>query len=174
MGTRILSLAALLTSVAGATTLRQLSIDDMIAQSTAIVHAKVTGSSSAFRGRTIYTTYQLQVEETLAGPANESQVAVPGGTAKGLRQMAAGAPTLTPGQEYVIFLWTSASGLTQVIGLSQGLFTVMQDSAGNAVLVRAAATSPMLDQSGNVVTDQPVTMKLSDLKTEIQKVRGAK
>lgn len=173
MGMRILSVLAATAALAGATTLRQLTLDDMIRQSTAIVHAKVTGSYSAFRGRTIYTYYQLQIEENVAGTA-ASEVAVPGGAAKGLRQMAAGAPTLVSGQDYVIFLWTSGSGLTQVIGLSQGLFNVMQDSSGNAVLVRPAASSPMLNASGDVVSDQAVTIKLNDLKTEIQNIRGAK
>lgn len=172
MSMRILSLAMALTALAEATTLQQLSVDDMIRQSTAIVHAKVTGSYSAFLGRTIYTHYQLQVEENLAGTLAASEVAVPGGAAKGLRQMAPGAPTLVSGQDYVLFLWTSKSGLTHVMGLSQGLFSVMQDTAGNAVLVRPAATAPMLDKSGNVVSDSAASVKLSDLKTEIQKVLG--
>lgn len=173
MGMRILSCAMILAASAGATTLQQLSLDDMIRQSTAIVHAKVTGSYSAFAGRTIYTHYQLQIEENLAGTLATTEAVVPGGAAKGLRQMAAGAPTLVAGQDYVLFLWTSKSGLNQVMGLSQGLFNVMQDSSGNAVLVRPAANAPMLNKSGNVVNDSSVTMKLSDLKTEIQKVMGA-
>lgn len=173
MGTRILSMAIVLAGFAGATTLEQLSLDDMIRQSTAIVHAKVTGSNSAFRGREIYTSYQLQVEENLAGTLAASEVAVPGGSAKGLRQMAAGAPTLNAGQDYVLFLWTSSSGLTQVIGLSQGLYLATPDSSGNIILTRPAAGAPMLDKSGNAVSGQTSSLKLSDLKTEIQKVRGA-
>lgn len=173
MRARILSLGMALAALAQATTLQQLSLDDMIRQSTAIVHAKVTGSSSAFRGRTIYTHYQLQVEENLSGTLATAEVAVPGGVANGLRQIAAGAPALVSGQDYVLFLWTSSSGLTQIMGLSQGLFLVMQDTSGNTVLIRPAATAPMLDSSGKVVNDSSVTMKLSDLEAEIQKVRGA-
>jgi hypothetical protein len=166
-------LSAILVTGVQATTLQQLSTDDMIRQSTAIVRAKVTAASSTLRGRNIYTTYQFQVLETLKAGGTQTQVAVPGGVANGLREMAPGAPTLSAGQEYVIFLWTSKSGLTQVIGLSQGLFNVLQDTTGNAVLVRPAAAGLVLDHSGNVVNDTAVTMKLSDLRTEVQKVLGS-
>jgi len=161
-------------ALAEATTLQQLTLDDMIQKSTVIVHAKVTGSYSAFQGRTIYTYYQLQVEENLGGTLATSEVAVPGGAAKGLRQMVPGAPALISGQDYVLFLWTSNTGLSHVMGLSQGLFAVAQDSAGNTVVVRPAANTPMLDKSGKVVSDSAASMKLSDLKTEIQKLRGSK
>jgi len=159
---------------AWATTLVQLSTDQMIRQSTAIVRAKVVGSSSGFVGRDIYTYYQLQVTENLksSGPS-QLQIAVQGGVAGGLRQMVPGAPSLATGQEYVFFLWTSRSGMTLVIGLSQGLFTVTQDASGNAVLVRPAAVSLMLNSSGQPVSDQPVTIALSALRSEIQSVLGA-
>jgi len=163
-------LATLLT--ANATTLQQLSTDDMIRQSTAIVRAKVTASSTALRGRDIYTYYQFQVLETLKVGGATGQVAVPGGIVNGLREMVPGAPGLNAGQEYVIFLWTSKSGLTQVIGLSQGLFNVLQDTSGNTVLVRPAAPGLMLNAAGNVVNDAGVSMKLSDLRTEIQTALG--
>jgi len=159
---------------AGATTLQKLSIDQMIQQSTAIVRVKVTGSSVAFRGKDIYTYYQLQVIENMKGASPQSlAVALPGGSAGGVRQMVAGAPVLANGQEYVIFLWTSKSGLTQVIGLSQGLFAVTQNSAGAASIVRQASISMMLDQSGQVVADQPVSMTLTALRSEIQTVLGS-
>src|SRR5690242_13838712 len=110
-----------------ATILQPLSLDDIIRQSTGIVRARVSGSYSASRGQDIFTFYQLQVLETLKGPsASQMDVATPGGAARGQRQKVAGAPSLLPGGEYVIFLWTSRSGLTQVIGLSQGLFRVVQ------------------------------------------------
>jgi hypothetical protein len=68
----------------------------------------------------------------------------------------------------VIFLWTSKSGLTQVIGLSQGLFTEQASDSSNPTLTRPAAQAAMLDGSGNVVDDQPVTMKLSDMRARVK------
>ena len=169
----ILALTGMLSSVR-ATTLRSLSMSDLIQQSTSIVHVKVAGSGSAFRGQEIYTYYQLQILETLkSGGASTTQVAVPGGVAGGLRQSVAGAPSLSTGGEYVIFLWTSRSGLTQIMGLSQGLFSVIQDQAGNSLLVRPAASGLVLNQSGGVAGNQAVTISLNDLKTQIQQLLGA-
>ena len=158
-----------------ATTLEKLTLDSMIAQSTAIVHVKVTGASPVVRGRNIYTVYQFQAIETLkAGAGPQTEVSVPGGSAGGMRQMVAGAPALNLGGEYVIFLWTSKSGLTQVIGLSQGLFNVMQDSSGNAVLVRPALTGELvLNKAGQVTGAPAVTISLSDLKAQIAQAAGA-
>src|SRR5271166_6609582 len=101
----------------GATTLQKLSMDDMIQKSTLIVRAKVVSSRSAFLGRDILTYYQLQVLEGWKSAVTQTEVAIPGGAVGGLRQMAAGSPTLKIGDEYVIFLWTSRTGLTQIIGL---------------------------------------------------------
>ncbi|HEY4362277.1 MAG TPA: hypothetical protein VGN17_14980 [Bryobacteraceae bacterium] len=168
MRTLIRSLAMIaVIAAAQATTLQQLSLDNIISQSTAAVHAKVTGSRVALRGQDIWTFYQLQVMDTLKTGPNSGQimeVAVPGGAMQGVRQAVAGAPALTPGGEYVLFLWTSKSGLTQVIGLSQGLFLVNTDASGNKLLSRPAAAATMLDQNGNPVTDQAVSLSLSGLR----------
>jgi|SRR5579872_1148022 len=170
IGTISAAVAATL-AISQATTLQRLTLDDMIRQSTAIVRVTVTGSYTAPRGPDIYTHYQFQVTETLkAGPAQIREVAVPGGAMNGVRQLAAGSPELKTGQDYVIFLWTGRSGMTQVIGLSQGLFRAMQNDNNETVLVRGPSDGLMLDARGRVVSDQGVTMKLADLRTEIQKV----
>lgn len=164
-----------LAGFAAATTLQLLSTTDMIRQSTAIVRVKVTGSAPVLRGRDIYTQYQFNVLETLktGQTVASTAVSVPGGAIQGIRQMVAGAPALHSGQEYVIFLWAGKSGLTQIIGLSQGLFNVMQDSAGNAVLVRPAAAATVVNQNGTPVADSAVSMTLSSLRSQIQSALGA-
>jgi hypothetical protein len=156
-----------------ATTLEQLSLNDMIVKSTTIVHAKVTGASGAFRGVDVYTFYQLQVVETLKPSGNASaariEIAVPGGTAKGVRQTVPGAPNLTIGGDYVFFLWNGANALTQIMGLSQGLLQVTQDSAGTQIARRPASTEPMVDRGGAPVADQGLTVRYSDLRAQIRK-----
>ena len=170
---RLLPYSLVIAVCAQATTLQQLTLDDMIRQSTAIVHVKVSSAGAATRGRNVYTFYQLQTLETLKG-GSAGELAVPGGAAGEIRQEVAGAPVLKTGGEYVIFLWTGNSGLTQVIGLSQGLFNVTQDS-GNAMLVRAALSgATILNKSGAAVNPAAVTISLSGLKAEIQKVLGTK
>ncbi len=164
----ILALAGALAPL-HATTLQQLTMAEMIQKSTAVVRARVRSSAGVARGTDIYTVYRLDVLETWKAPAGETprEIAVPGGAASGVRQVAPGAPTLSPGEEYVLFLWTGRSGLTQVIGLSQGLFRVKQDASGAAVATRAAADELMLDASGHSVQDLPISMKLGELKARV-------
>src|ERR1051326_7824777 len=115
----------------GAATLSRLSLDDMISQSTAIVRAHISGSYAAARGPVIYTFYQAQVTAQWKGASQSAvEIALPGGTVNGLRQAFPGTPQLTEGKEYVFFLWTNKSGLTQIIGLTQGLFDVIQGATG--------------------------------------------
>jgi hypothetical protein len=155
---------------AGATTLLKMSMNDLILQSASIVRAHVTGSRTSMSGNDIYTYYQLQVSETLKkGAILPAEFAVPGGVYGNLRQIGIGSPVFTEGEEYVLFLWTSRSGMTQVIGLSQGMFKLTQDASGATVLNRPAIADQMLDKSGKPVTDKAVTMKWSDLRDLIVK-----
>ena len=86
--------------------------------------------------------------------------------------MVAGAPVLANGQEYVIFLWTSKSGLTQIIGLSQGLFQTARDASGNIRLTRAASAEPMFDKSGQETSGDPVEMRWSEMRARIRQELG--
>jgi hypothetical protein len=177
MRTHSILLAGLMAlACARATTLQQLSLDDMIQQSTGIVRAKVTGSSSALRGQNIYTYYHLEILETAkaAGSqgARELDVAVPGGTISGKRQVVIGAPELTTGSQYVVFLWTGRSGLTQIIGLSQGLLLASEDASGKIRLTRPAAEDLMLDKNGRAVGGQALGLEWGDLRARIQKELG--
>src|SRR5947209_6839168 len=86
-----LFVAALCSVTSWATTLEQLSMSDMIQQSTAIVRAKVTGSYAADRKGQIYTFYRLQVLENLKSTTPAStEVAVPGGSLRGVQQLVPG------------------------------------------------------------------------------------
>lgn len=161
---------------AWATTLEQLSLDDMTRKSTAIVRARVIGSHAGThgtQGTNIYTYFDLQVIETWKSSGQTiTEVAVPGGVSGGIRQSVSGAPELKPGKEYVLFLWTSRSGLTQVIGLSQGLFKLSEEGSaggkGVAVAQRPAASELMLNRSGLPVDDRAVSMPLQDLRTQVR------
>ena len=166
---RLMAGVALL-AVASATTLLKMSMNDLIAESTHIVRARITGSRTAQSGQDIYTYYQLQVSEALKhGAILPAEVAVPGGVYGNRRQIGIGSPVLNQGQEYVLFLWTSRSGMTQVIGLSQGMFNLKQDASGETVLNRPAIDDQMLDKSGKPATDTAVTMKWSELRSLIGK-----
>jgi hypothetical protein len=152
-----------------AATLQQLSIDQMTESATAIVRARVLGSSAAFTGPTIYTHYKLQVMETWKGTAAD-EVMLPGGVANGYRQSFPGVPSLTAGAEYVLFLWKSSrTGITHLVGLSQGLFNLSPQPDGSAVAMRPPVGEMMLDAAGRRVTDRAVTMNLADMRSQVSR-----
>jgi hypothetical protein len=157
-----------------AATLEQLSLDDLIAKSTAIVRGAVTSSWTAASGSVIYTHYKVQVYETLLGTAAESvEVMTPGGTLNGVTASYSGSPVLAQGQEYVLFLWRSKSGITWITGLTQGLFALPSGTGSDRTATRAASRELMLDRTtGRPVKDAALSLKLNDLRGRIATVQG--
>ncbi len=148
---------------------------DLIAKSTAIVRGTVQGSFTAYAGPVIFTHYRVQVSEKWRGAASAMvDVAVPGGIVNGVRQTYGGAPQFQPGGEYVLFLWTGKSGMTQIMGFSQGVFAVVQDDSSDPDVARSATHELMLDAiTHNQVNDQQLTMRLSVLRSLVQSALGA-
>lgn len=149
-------------------TLQQLSIDDLAVQSTAIVRGHVVDSYTAVTGGTVYTHYHVAVAESLKGAAGSAvDVALPGGTASGVRQVFPGVPQLTIGADYLLYLWTSpATGITMPAGFTQGIYQVSgQDTS--LILSRAASREMMIGARGQQVRDQAVSMGLSDMRARV-------
>jgi hypothetical protein len=144
--------------------LEKLSLERMILESTAIVRGRVVSTSVSQRGSLLYTRAKVQVGERWKGGTEATvEVSVPGGRSGNLRQTFTGAPNLEPGAEYLLFLWTGKSGVTQVIGFSQGVFDISMDTKGQPVAARAASTETMLDATGRTVADGPVKMTLAEM-----------
>jgi hypothetical protein len=159
-----------------AATLERLSLEEMTTKSTSIVRGQVTSSWSAFSGPVIYTHFKIVVAERLKGSGTASvEIVVPGGVANNMRQTFSGTPELEPGKEYVLFLWTGSNGMTQLIGLTQGLFTLGKDSPADPTVTRSASREMMLDRStGQPVKDQPMVMRMSELRSRVAGTLGAK
>jgi len=152
---------------AAAATLQQLSMDQMTQSATAIVRARVTGSSASFTGSTIYTHYKLQISETWKGVPG-TEVMLPGGVSGGFRQSFPGVPTLQTGAEYVLFLWkSSTTGITHIVGLTQGIFNVTPQADGSIQVGRPAIGETMLDPAGHPARDHAVQMQLTDMKARV-------
>jgi len=150
-------------------TLQQLTMDDLIAQSTAIVRGTVVDSWAAPTGSVIYTHYKIQVSESLKGLRQGSvEVVVAGGVVNNLSQSFSGSPTLNKGDQFVLFLWTSRAGLTQIMGLTQGLFAIAPGASTDPMATRAATRELMLDaKTAQPVKDAVLSMHLSDLRSLI-------
>ena len=169
----VLVLAGGLVPLGGAT-LERLTLDDLIAKSTAIVQGKVTSSYASFHGPIIYTHYEVQVSEQLKGTSGPSlDLVVPGGTANNLRQIYSGAPQLNLGGEFVLFLWTGPSGLTQIMGLTQGLFRLSPGDSSGVVVTRTASTELMLEAgTSRPIRDETLVMSLNDLRARVAERLG--
>ena len=150
-------------------TLEQLTLDDMIAQSTAIVRGTVVDSWAALTSSIIYTHYKVQVSESFKGPQQSSvEIVIAGGVVNNLSQSFSGSPTLNKGDQFVFFLWTSRAGLTQIMGLTQGLFAVAPGADADPMATRAATRELMLDpKTAQPVKDAVLSMRLSDLRSRI-------
>jgi len=165
--------AVFLISLSG-TTLQQLSLADLTQQATLIVRAKLQPSYTALRGSVIYTHYAAQISETWKGGiVQQLDVAVPGGALNGTQQTYSGTPCFTPGQDYVLFLWTSRGGLTQVMGLSQGLFSVNMVS-GVPMVARAASSENLLGPGGQAINDTNFSMSLAGFRANVNQYLGIK
>ena len=156
-------------------TLELLSINDLITKSSAIIRGQVTGVTASYTGPAIYTHYQVSVTQQWKGAAQTSfDVLVPGGTAKGNRQVVPGAPQLRVGQQYVLFLWTSSTGLVYTLGFTQGVFNLLQDSSGNLTASQMLTTETVLAPvTGQVATSRPISMPLAQLISLIASGGGA-
>jgi len=151
-------------------TLELLTLNDLIAKSTAIVQGQVTGSSASYTGAVIYTHYQVTVLQQWKGAAQATvDVVSPGGTANGIRQSYAGAAQLVPGRQYVLFLWTSRRRLTYTLGFTQGVFLLRADGSGTVIASQMPTTETMLAPgTAQVVNNQPISMPLAQLVSLIQ------
>jgi hypothetical protein len=155
-------------AAASAVTLQQLSVDQMTQSATAIVRARVTASSASLTGATVYTHYSLHVTESWKG-FTPAEVMVPGGIANGQRQSFPGVPQLAVGTEYLMFLWTSSTtGVTHLVGLSQGLFNLTQQPDGSTLAIRPLVGEMMLDASGRKVVDQAVQLPLTSMRSQVR------
>jgi hypothetical protein len=164
----------ILAASAAATTLQKLSMDEMTAQATSIVRARVVDSWGAKSGSVIYTHYKIQVSERLKGAGDTSiEILIPGGIAAGLQQTIPGAPKLMTGNEYVLFLWKGPSGANHVMGLSQGVFDLKTSPSGVLTLYRGPLDARVLDSRGQAADASRLEMSWSDFTAQMKKSVGA-
>jgi len=120
------------------TTLTRLDLDDLTAESSAVVYGKIVASRVEWNQSrtmifTVYTVLADQYLKSALGPVFELHE--PGGVLDGLGMHVAGVPAFTVGQEAVLFIWTDKHGQHQVTGFEQGAFPVRTDPQTGAKVV---------------------------------------
>jgi len=136
----LLLLGSVLLPRAEGTTLTRLDLDDLTAESSAVVYGKIVASRVEWNSGktmifTVYTVHADQYLKSALGPVFE--IHEPGGVLDGLGMQVAGVPAFSVGQEAVLFVWTDKNGQHQVTGFEQGAFPVRTDpQTGAKVLDR--------------------------------------
>ena len=150
-------------------TLEHLGLDEMAEHSTLIVRGRTAESRTVSSGSLLYTVTRLVVSERWKGRVGaELEVWSPGGRRGNLRQRFAGVPELRPGADYVLFLWRGPSGRLHVVGLSQGLLRLEQDSEGRLRGIQQLSGGLMLSAStGKPVVAPPIEMGLDELRAHV-------
>ena len=163
------ALLAILAVPSAAATLEQMSLDDIVRESTAIVRGRAAESHGVRSGALIFTVTRFEVAEQWKGqPSAQIDIWLPGGQVGSLSQTFGGVPRLPAGQDFVAFLWTGPSGRTQVIGLSQGLFSIEKRGA-EAVAIRKASADLMLQpDSFRPVQSAAIELPLGELKAQVE------
>lgn len=127
-----------LSSTIHAVTVLPATLEELVQESVAVVHGRVTGVDAHWTAdrRTIESIVTLDVTDTLKGTATETaSFVVPGGEAGGRILVMPGAPVFRAGDDVIVFLRGRAPALPQPVGLSLGVFRVAVDARGVAQVV---------------------------------------
>ena len=160
---------ACLATPAFSTSLVELDLKNMVAQSQSVVVGEATAQSVKMTEEGLYTITTFNVSDAVVGTAGASvSVAVPGGvyTLNGRRfaETWPGAPIFAVGQEAVLFLNDGVEDNAGVVGFSQGVLTVTETAAGKSVRLPGGSKSLSLQAAKDEIraARNAGTKKLAD------------
>ena len=144
-----------------ATTIRRLSLDDLVAKADSIVVGRVIDSRTFWANdrKLILTNYTLEVQESLKGSTARTIIVttIGGQIEKSLLQVP-GMPAFETNESAVLFLEKSG-GYTTVIGLKQGKFAISNGEVTNSLDWLAFPDG---------FAGKPLKMSLDEFKRQIQ------
>ena len=128
------------------------SLEELLRSSEMIVQGRIARSWSAWdRGhKFIWTHYEVEVTETLKGPAiGRAIVSEPGGAVPGVRLGVDGSLTFVPGEEAVLCLYRTPIGYWRVYGNGQGKFSLVSNGRGEKRIHVNLPQARLLDAAGS-------------------------
>jgi len=164
-------------SIAAATTVRPMSIEDLTSGATTIVEGQASDSWSGWNPQhtLIYTFTRFRVSRTLKGTADQTVLVKQlGGNAGGYTQKVAGVRALQPGDSSVLFLRPSESrdGTLVIVGLMQGNFRIEREArTGRTVVTNGVADVHEMNANG-ISEYRGAKMSLQQLEARVRKVAG--
>jgi hypothetical protein len=156
--------------IAGATTLVELSLAELVSKSNLVVAATALDSrslweeSAAGRGRRIVTYTRLRIDRVIDGqPSGEIWVRTLGGHVDDIGQHVDGEAVLAPAKSSLLFLRALEDGTHGVVGMSQGQFPLETPSDGAPVrLMPPPGGGRLLAKNGPIAQSQlPARLALS-------------
>jgi hypothetical protein len=140
-----------MTAIAHATVLVPADLSDLSHEAVAIARGRIAAVEPQWKeGRKgIETLVTLQTEIYLKGSLGTVvQFRVPGGTLGRFSSVVVGAPQFTVGQRVILFLGSRGPTIPYVLGLSQGVFRLVQSVQGDWVVtptpIAATADGPIV------------------------------
>src|SRR5712671_4001361 len=136
-----------LSSIASATVLLPTDLSDLSHDAVAIARGRVVAVDAQWLDgrRGIETIVTLETETYLKGSLGATvQFRVPGGSLGRFRSIVVAAPQFAIGQRVIVFLGSRGPTVPYVLGLSQGVFRLVQNAQGDW-LVTPPAIAPAAD-----------------------------
>ena len=166
----LLALAALSSSLAWATLVPTMTLEDLASQSQSVVHGKVVKTWSAWDNnqQVIWTHYEVEVSDSLKGPAQSKLVvSEPGGTVGETSMLIAGTPVYEVGEEIVLFTEATPIGYARTCGWGQGKFRVSAAQDGTRKIVAGGRGTVDLVESSAKKQSAP-----GETRTALQTLNG--
>ncbi|MDY7094029.1 MAG: hypothetical protein SX243_13760 [Acidobacteriota bacterium] len=168
----VLALVALLALPASASTFVNMSQQEMLQESVAVVQGQILEVTSFWNDErtVIFTEALVQVREEVVGKTDATVVRVrtAGGTVNGYTIEAAGFPQFNRGQNTLLFLQPAEAGVYQVVGYRLGQYRITRDRQGAEMAVPTLEAGVQLLTADGRPAERPRTIQLDELKTQLR------
>lgn len=141
----------LMAPLARATTLAQLSLEQLADAAHAIVRAEAVSNLAVWHDGEIWTITTFRVEENWKGRAPlQIQIWMIGGHAGRITSYVAGAPRFRPGEEAILFLEPARDGEISITAWAEGTFRIRRDArTGESRVTQDSAVVPEFAPEGH-------------------------
>ncbi len=154
-----------------ATTMFQLSLQDLSTGAEKVVQAKVTAVVTQWnKDKTIINTYiRMNIIDDLIGDDEDNEIIIkqPGGQLNGRTLYVEGTSAYSVGEETVLFLFTDPMNLSafQTIGMYQGKYVIYTENGIQKVRQEASNGVRLLDKNGSTTSAPSEEYELDAFKT---------
>ena len=163
-------IAAILSAPAFATTVARLNLEQLVQRADLIVQGHVESVYCQWDEvrRLVFTYISIRVDEPIKGERRQSVlIRQIGGTVGTIQMSIAGVPQFTSGEMAIVFLKHQDDSTFQVVGMSQGLYKIVENFAVSNVF-----GVDLIDGRTGEITKPPIGGRapLEQLKTKIREL----